>query len=100
MAVQNEFVAYRLELLKPSGPVKAKAIFGGFGIYRHDLMFGLVARDTLYLKADDKNRADFEARGLVPFTYRTKGSHFLCPIFKPHIRPWTMRNSSASGQKR
>jgi DNA transformation protein len=82
MAVQNEFVAYLLELLEPFGPVKAKAMFGGFGIYRHDLMFGLVARDTLYLKVDDKNRADFEARGLAPFTYRKKGEGFSMSYFQ------------------
>jgi DNA transformation protein len=71
-------------LLEPFGPVRAKAIFGGFGIYRHDLMFGLVARDTLYLKADDKSRADFEARGLASFTHRKRERFSMCYFEAPY----------------
>ena len=36
-------------------------------------MFGIVDDETLYLKADDGNRADFEARGLERFVYYKKG---------------------------
>lgn len=70
MAAQSEFVSYLLELLAPLGAVHARAMFGGHGIYRDGLMFGLVADDTFYLKTDDGNRTDFEAEGLPPFTYQ------------------------------
>ena len=53
--------------------VTAKRMFGGHGIFRHGLMFGLVADSVLYLKVDDQNRSDFEERGLGPFTYEGKG---------------------------
>jgi DNA transformation protein len=72
VAAQSEFVDYLVELLEPLGSIHAKPMFGGFGIFRHDLMFGLVSEDTLYLKVDDNNRPDFEVRGLAPFTYRHK----------------------------
>ncbi len=47
-------------------------------------MFGLVADDTLYLKADAKLAKDFEAKGLGPFEYETgdkvvKMSYYLAP---------------------
>jgi DNA transformation protein len=42
-------------------------MFGGVGIYTGDLFFALIASDILYLKVDDSNRGDFEARGLGPF---------------------------------
>jgi DNA transformation protein len=32
-------------------------------------MFALVAWDTLYFKADDVNRPEYEQAGLEPFTY-------------------------------
>lgn len=48
-------------------------MFGGYGIFKDDLMFGLVADESLYLKADDVNRTDFEARGLERFVYYKKG---------------------------
>jgi DNA transformation protein len=73
MTSKNEFITYLLELFEPMGAVEARAMFGGFGIYREGLMFGLVAKDCLYLKADDENRPDYESRALPPFTYERKG---------------------------
>ena len=35
-------------------------------------MFAIIADETLYLKADDTNRAAFEAEGMGPFTYQAK----------------------------
>jgi len=71
--MQNEFVEYLLELFESFGDVQAKAMFGGFGIYRRGLMFAIVDQDTLYLRVDDENRPDFESRGLKPFTYKRQG---------------------------
>ena len=39
-------------------------MFGGVGIYAGELFFALIADDTLYLKADDQTRSEFERRGL------------------------------------
>lgn len=38
-------------------------MFGGVGLYHNDLFFGILAGDTLYLKADDQTRAQFERAG-------------------------------------
>jgi DNA transformation protein len=37
-------------------------------------MFALIARDTLYLKADPQTVAAFETEGQGPFTYAAKGA--------------------------
>lgn len=68
-----EFVSYVMELLAPFGNTTAKRMFGSHGIFRDELMFGIVADETLYLKADAENRGDFEARGLERFVYYKKG---------------------------
>jgi DNA transformation protein and related proteins len=47
--------------------LRARSMFGGVGIYSGQLFFALVADDTLYLKVDDSNRADYEERNLSPF---------------------------------
>ncbi|MGH8459139.1 MAG: TfoX/Sxy family protein [Nevskiales bacterium] len=73
MPQHSEFVDYLLELLTPLGGVRAQRMFGGYGIYRDGLMFGLVANEVLYLKTDESSRAAFEARGLPPFTYQRSG---------------------------
>jgi DNA transformation protein len=68
MAGKSEFVEYLLELLEPFGGVKVRAMFGGFGIFRRDLMFGLVADDTLYLTSRWMRRAglNFNRKGCPP----------------------------------
>jgi DNA transformation protein len=77
--------AYILELLAPLGPVSARRMFGGVGLFHAGLMFGLIVRDELFLKVGDTNRPDFEAAGEAPFTYDTKngthtlGSYWHCP---------------------
>jgi len=65
----SEFVANLSEVFALFGPVRAKRMFGGYGIYHADLMFGLVADDVLYLKADEKSVAAFARQGLQPFEY-------------------------------
>lgn len=69
----REFADYVIDLLRPFGPVRAKRMFGGFGLYLDDRMFALIADDTLYLKADDSNRAAYEARAMPPFSYVRNG---------------------------
>lgn len=72
MARRSEFVEHVLETLRPFGPVEARSMFGGWGLYHEGLFFALVAEDTLYLKVDDATRPEFEAAGLGPFVYAMK----------------------------
>ena len=74
MAVSDDYLEYVLEQLGPVGPVRARRMFGGAGIYRGDVMFALVADDVLYLKVADSNRGEFERAGMGPFEpYPEKG---------------------------
>ncbi len=76
MKAHDEFIDYLLELMQPLGPVSARPMFGGYGIYIDDLMFALVADDSLYFKTGDNSRSDFENRGLQPFSYQRNGKTF------------------------
>lgn len=60
------------DLFASFGPVTVRRMFSGAGIFADGLMFGLIIRDVIYLKADDSNVADFEREGCAPFTY-TRG---------------------------
>lgn len=51
-----------------------RRMFGGSGIYRDSVMFGLIASDILYLRTGDGNRAGFERSGMSAFTYRHKNN--------------------------
>ena len=85
MRAADKFVVYLLELLAPIGRVTARRMFGGVGLFHNGLMFGLIARDELYLKVGDANRPAFEAAGEKPFSYQTKDgtntiqSYWRCP---------------------
>ena len=72
MAKKSLFLPYVLELLAPQDGISARAMFGGHGIYRNGVMFALIASDTLYLKVDATNQADFEHAGSRPFVYQSK----------------------------
>jgi DNA transformation protein len=67
MPVSPSYKAFILEQLAPWGGVTAKAMFGGLGLYREGIFFGLMAEDTLYFRVDDLNRADYESAGMEPF---------------------------------
>ncbi|MFT4862512.1 MAG: DNA transformation protein [Pseudohongiellaceae bacterium] len=66
---EREFVLYPVDLLQSIGPVTAKPMFGGFGLFIEGLMLGLVADSTLYFKADELSKVEFETHGLEPFTF-------------------------------
>jgi len=61
------------EVFERFGRVSARRMFGGHGIFHEGRMFGLVSGERLYLKTDDENRAQFEAKGLAPFEYMRAG---------------------------
>ncbi len=85
MASKPEFRDHVLDLLAPLGPVTARRMFGGFGIYLDGVMFALIADDVLYLKVDDRTRPDYEAAGSTPFRPRHKGKPFPLPDWEAPI---------------
>ena len=71
-AKKNPFVEHVIEIMRAFGSVEPKAMFGGWGLYHDGVFFALVAEDTLYLKADAENAAEFDAEALPPFVYESK----------------------------
>jgi DNA transformation protein len=48
-------------------PVRARAMFGGFGLYMEDRFFGLISDGVVYFRADDESRPAYEERGMTAF---------------------------------
>lgn len=69
----NEFIDHLRDVFRLFGPFAAKRMFSGYGLFRDGLMFGIVVRDTLYLKADSQSAPQFETLGLRPFEYQRAG---------------------------
>jgi len=72
MAISPEFQEFLHDQLALFGPIGIRRMFGGAGVFRDGLMFGLVVDETLYLKVGDETRSDFERAGMRPFTYMRK----------------------------
>ncbi len=85
MPVSEEYREYVRDLFTAFGPIRIRSMFGGAGVFRDDLMFGLIIEDQIYLKVDDHNRADYEATGQAPLSFERKDgrtmamSYYLIP---------------------
>jgi DNA transformation protein len=108
MAPRSEFVALVEELLQPVGPVEARAMFGGYGVFLDGAMFGLIADDELYLKVDDGNRDRFADAGLEAFVYHADGRSITMSYHRApdvledwdRLEPWVTSAIDASRRAR
>lgn len=69
MRRRPEFIDHLEGQLAPLGPLRAKSMFGGWGLYLDGLFCAIVIDDELYFKADGDNVALFTAAGSAPFQY-------------------------------
>jgi DNA transformation protein len=67
LKVSDGFRAFVLDQFEELGGVEPRPMFGGIGLYREGLFFGIVAADVLYLKVDEATHGDYEAAGMQPF---------------------------------
>lgn len=81
-AEEKVFTSYVVDLMQSIGPVRCKAMFGGYGIFLDGVMFALIADSVLYLKADKDLETDFTEKGLEQFTYSKKGKLFQMSYFQ------------------
>jgi DNA transformation protein len=65
--VRDEFVRHVLGRLAPVGPVEAKPMFGGFGLYLGQTFFAIVHDDALYLRAEGEDEEPYRAAGMSAF---------------------------------
>jgi len=67
MAVSSDYLDYVHDQLRGLGGVSSRRMFGGAGLYCDEFFFALIDDDTLYLRVNDANRADFTTRGMGQF---------------------------------
>ncbi len=70
----SDFVDYVVQdLLSGLDSVRARAMFGGWGIYKDGVILGIIVDDELYFKVGPGNQAKYESHGSQPFTYESRG---------------------------
>ncbi len=105
MPASSAFVDGVLGTLLPLGPVRARAMFGGWGLFLDDAMFGLIARERLYFKVDAESQPRFAAAGAVAYTYLRQGkrvalSYWEAPSGAAAILPWAELGLEAARRAR
>ena len=67
MHVSASFREFVFDQLAGVDNLRARAMFGGVGLYAEDVFFGILAADVLFFKVDDTNRREYETAGSSPF---------------------------------
>lgn len=105
----SDYTEYLQDVFELFGPITARRMFGGHGIYHDGVMFALVADETLYLKTDAQTVGDFEREGLGPFEYDKGGrvvrmSYYQAPeaLFEDRelAADWARRSLEAAWRAR
>jgi DNA transformation protein and related proteins len=69
----DSFKEFVLDQLSALPDVRAKAMFGAHGLYSGDHFFAILDEGRLFFKTDAASQADYAARGMGPFTYKSGG---------------------------
>jgi DNA transformation protein len=107
--------AFYRDVFAPWGLVTVRKMFGGLGLYRDDIMFGLVANGVLYLRVDEHTKPAFEGAGGRPFMYAYEARSIVMPYWTPptavfedddEVRAWSdlafaaaLRNRASKASK-
>ncbi|MFT3913806.1 MAG: TfoX/Sxy family protein [Anaeromyxobacteraceae bacterium] len=108
MANAPSFVEHALELLSSVGPVQARRMFGGHGVYCRGVMFGLLDDDELFVKTDELSRPTFVDAGCRMWVYPGAGmeeTSYWRPPDGAHedpeaMRPWAELGLAAALRKK
>ena len=79
MSDYQNFVLGQLDRLPA---LKARAMFGGWGLYSAGTFFGMVWKDRLFFRVGDENRESYTAAGSKAFSPRataTSSNYFEVP---------------------
>lgn len=72
-SARRAFAEHVVDLLRGLGPVQARAMFGGHGLYLDGVMFALLADARFFVKVDAETLPVFEAERCPPFVFEAKG---------------------------
>src|SRR5213594_2755807 len=96
----DSFKDFVLDQLGALPELRAKAMFGGCGLYQGDRFFGILMEGRLYFKTDEQTRAEYVERGMGPFIYEKARQTMTIHYFevppdvlenREHLAAWAKR---------
>jgi DNA transformation protein len=82
MKRHSEYLNYIMESMAFIRGLRVRDMFGGYGLYQDDLIFAIVVKDVLYLRADAAVAREFSSRNLQPFTYTVQDRSVTMQYFE------------------
>jgi DNA transformation protein len=79
----DSFKQFVLDQLRSVGSVRCRAMFGGYGLYRGDVFFGILHNGRLYFKTDLSSREAYSNKGMRSFRPNPKQilkSYYEVPV--------------------
>ena len=94
MSPLSSFAQHAVDLLSGVGPIKARSMFGGYGLSLDGISIGLIAEDRIYLRVDEVTQAEFARAGSGPFIYPSKNGPMTMKSY------WALPEDSVDDQER
>ncbi len=79
---QNEFLEYIMhDALAQVQDLTAKRMFGGYGLYKADLFFAIIADKRLFFKVTAETKPLYTATGSEPFKYKRQDKEIVMDTY-------------------
>ncbi len=101
-ATPDSFKDYVLDQLADLHGVTCRAMFGGYGLYRRGIFFGIIHKGRLYFKVTETTVGCYKAQGMKPFrpnAKQTLKSFYEVPVDisedPEYLTEWATKAASA-----
>nr|MBI3614028.1 TfoX/Sxy family protein [Nitrospirota bacterium] len=103
----DSFKDFVLDQLDGLTAVTCRSMFGGYGLYRDEVFFGIIHKGRLYFKTDEAARQAYRDRGMQPFrptAKQTLTSYYEVPVDiledQEQLTAWAERAMRSKGSGR
>ncbi|HZT23099.1 MAG TPA: TfoX/Sxy family protein [Verrucomicrobiae bacterium] len=105
----DSFKEFVLDQLRALPDVRARAMFGAYGLYQGEYFFAILDEGRLFFKTDAASAKDYTARGMPPFTYTSRGQTLTMSYHEvppdvlenaPELVAWARRAIQAAAKSR
>jgi DNA transformation protein and related proteins len=79
----DSFKDFVLDQLRELDGVKARRMFGGYGLYQDETFFGILHKGRVYFKVDESTIGEYRKRKMKPFRPKAKQtliSYYQVPV--------------------
>jgi DNA transformation protein len=80
--MDDSFKTFVLDQLSALPDLRARAMFGGHGLYSSNRFFAILFDGRLYFKVNAATKTGYEKRGMNPFSYEMKGRRMTMSYYE------------------